>query len=192
MRARENPFRTERLERLDFRHPSLSAKEIHARWVTCGRRAAIVGPHGSGKTTLLREIAARAEREGFRVVRWFRNADSPPAHARAIASEARELGPADVLVFDGAGHLSRWAWRRVARACRGAAGVLVTAHAPGLLPTLIETRTDAHLLTVLFDELDATGRSPLRRHLGPLCERHDGNLRDVFLALYDLAARDGR
>lgn len=190
MRARENPFRTERIGRLVFRHPKLPVDAIHLRLLELGCRAAIVGPHGSGKTTLLRELGSRLASEGLRVQRWFLNADDPAPKSGALVGEARSLGPGDVLLFDGAGHLSRPSWWRLVRACRDAGGLLVTAHREGLLPTLVETRTDAALLAELTCEL--TGPSACRIH--PLLEElffaHEGNLRDVFLALYDLEARD--
>jgi hypothetical protein len=190
MRARENPFRTERIGRLGFRHPALPVDAIHRRLLELGCRAAIVGPHGSGKTTLLRELGRRLASEGLRVQRWFLNADGPAPKTRTLVREARSLGARDVLLFDGAGHLPRLGWWRVVHACRGAGGLLVTAHSQGLLPTLVETRTDAALLAELTCEL--TGPSARRIH--PLLEElravHRGNLREVFLALYDLKARD--
>ena len=174
MRARENPFRTERLERLAFRAalpPNAGATAldaIHARWTALGRRAAVVGPHGSGKTTLLRALAARAEREGFRVERWFLNAESARPSAAALVRTASRLGPRDLLCFDGAGHLGPLAWRRVRRAARAAGGVLATAHAPGLLPTLHETRTDTVLLESLVRELVDADTASLRPLLAEL------------------------
>jgi hypothetical protein len=187
VRARENPFRSERLERLAFRH-ALPMDAILARWTALGRRGAVVGPHGSGKTTLLRELAASAEREGFHVERWFLNADGARPATREWVRAARRLGPRDLLCFDGAGHLGALAWWRVRRAARGAGGVLATAHAPGLLPTLVQTRTDAGLLEGLARELLGSDVRCLQPLLAELRERHGGNLRDVFLALYDLAA----
>jgi hypothetical protein len=190
MRARDNPFRTGRLGRLAFRHPALSVAAIHRRWLGLGCRAAIVGPHGSGKTTLLRELGDRLASEGLRVSRWFLNADGPAPKTAALVREARTLGDRDVLLFDGAGHLSRRAWSRVARASRGVGGLLVTGHVEGLLPTLVHTRTDAALLAELTGELVGRSARPLQPLLDALRAAHGGNLRDVFLALYDLAAHD--
>lgn len=190
MRARENPFRTERLAGLPFRLGRLRAEELRERWRDLGSRAAIVGPHGSGKTTLLRELARRLACEGWRVHTWFLNAESPRPRARTLVRAARALGPGEVLVFDGPGHLPRTTWERVLRASRRAGGVLVTSHAEGLLPTLVRTRTDASLLSALTRELLGADADRLGALLEALHERHEGNLREVFLALYDLAARD--
>jgi hypothetical protein len=190
MRARENPFRTERIGRLRFRHPTLPLGAIHRRLHALGCRAAIVGPHGSGKTTLLHELGSRLSGEGLRIRRWFLNADSPLPAPRALVREARSLGPGDVLLFDGAGHVSRPTWWRVRRACRRAGGLLVTAHSRGLLPTLVETRTDAALLAELTCDLIGPSARRIRPLLEELRAAHAGNLRDVFLALHDLEAHD--
>jgi len=190
MRAHENPFRTERLGRLAFRHPTLSADDVVSRWRTLGRRGAIVGPHGSGKTTLLRELAVRIGGEGFRVRHWFLNAQSPLPRTRTLVREARGLGATDVLLFDGAGHLPWLSWRRIARACRGSGGLIVTAHGEGRLPTLVSTRTDAALLKDLTRELAGGVPAAVEPLLADLFAAHGGNLHDVLLALYDLGARD--
>jgi hypothetical protein len=55
---------------------------------------------------------------------------------------------------------------------------------------LIETRTDAELLAGLSRELLGPQAERLQPLLETLRRRHAGNLRDVFLALYDLGARD--
>ena len=190
MRAHENPFRTQRLGSLAFRHPDWTAKALRERLDALGGRAAIVGPHGSGKTTLLGELGAGLEREGLRVRRRFLNADAARPWFPALLGEARALRAGDALLFDGAGHLPRWQWRALARAGRGASALLVTAHCVGLLPTLVETRTDAALLAELTGELLSRPAGPLAPLLEELREQHAGNLRDVFLGLYDLAARD--
>ena len=76
------------------------------------------------------------------------------------------------------------------RAARRARGIVATAHGEGLLPTLVRTSTNAALLDELMQELmgdRAHGVRPLAREL---FESHRGNLHEVLLALYDLAARD--
>ncbi len=190
MRARENPFRTERIGSLAFRHPTLSLDAIRRRLAAQGERGAIVGPKGSGKTTLLRELGGRLAGEGLRLRHWFLSAEGPASPTRELARAARALGPRDALLFDGAGHLPRLGFWRVERASRGAAVVLTTAHDEGGLPTLVRTGTDAELLRELSRELVGDAWQGLSSLLDELRAAHDGNLRDVFLALYDLAARD--
>jgi hypothetical protein len=190
VRARENPFRTQRLEGLAFRLGDQRADLLLERFRRMGNRAAIVGPHGSGKTTLARELGDRLAAGGRRVHRRFLNAESPRSARLGWVGRARAMTGEDVLILDGAGHLPRALWWRLRRASRRAGGVLVTAHQAGMLPTLIETRSDAALLTELCRELVGAQADPLVPLLETLWQRHRGNLREVFLALYDLRARD--
>jgi hypothetical protein len=131
------------------------------------------------------------EAEGLRVTRHFLNAESGPVmSSRELLRQARALGDGDVLLFDGAEQLPRITWRRLLRAARRARGIVATAHGEGPLPTLVRTSTNAALLDELMQELlgdRAHGIRPLAREL---FEAHRGNLHEVLLALYDLAARD--
>jgi energy-coupling factor transporter ATP-binding protein EcfA2 len=192
MRARENPFRTHRLERLAFRHASTGGvAALRRRLSQLGEHGAIVGPHGSGKTTLLRALGRQLEAEGLRLTRHFVNAQcGPDVSSRQLLRQARSLGDGDVLLFDGADQLSRFTWRRLLRAARGARGIVATAHGEGLLPTLVRTSTNAALLDELMHELVGDRAHGLRPLLRELFEAHRGNLHEVLLALYDLAARD--
>lgn len=188
VRAHENPFRTTRIGALAFRHPTLDVAAIAARLATRGMRGEIVGPHGSGKTTLLAALGHHLARHGYALHRWVLHADRPAPATRRLARAAAALGPRDALLFDGAGHLGRPAWWRVARAARGVGALVVTAHEGGRLPALVTTRTDLALLASLARELLGPGVEDPSDLLGALFETHHGNLRDVFLALYDLAA----
>ncbi len=188
LRARENPFRTSRLGALRFRHPTLDFAAIAERLESHDRRAEIVGPHGSGKTTLLGELGEHLEGDGFAVHRWRFHADRTPPATRGLVAHARSLGARDALLVDGAGHLARTAWWRVRRAARHAGALVVTAHETNGLPLLVETTTDPALLTGLTRELVGDAAHELEVRLEALFDAHRGNLRDVFLALYDLAA----
>ena len=108
----------------------------------------------------------------------------------ALARDAHRIGSDTVLLYDGADALPLPHWQLLRLATRRAGGLVITAHAPGRLPTLVQTSTDAALLGELAAELVG----PAARELGPLLEQlraeRAGNLREVFLTLYDLAARD--
>jgi hypothetical protein len=188
--ARDNPFRTERIGGLEFRPGAESRVALFERLAARGYRGAIVGPHGSGKTTLLRELGPRLEAAGYRVHHWFLNEDLRRPSTRTLVRNARSLGQSDVLLFDGAGHLPALVWRLVAWAARDTGGLLITAHAPGRLPTVVETRTDAGLLAALLEELVGAPAAELAPLAEGLRRARDGNLREVFLDLYDLAAHD--
>lgn len=179
MRARDNPFASDRVERLRFRLPDgLTWDELLQRLAALRFRAALVGPHGRGKTTLLEELAPRLTARGFRV----RTVTLRQDERRVDWKRLRSLGPDDILFLDGAELLGRLGWLRVRLSCRRAGGLIVTSHLPGLLPTLLECKTTPELLAGLVREL--TGE---QLETGELFAQHGGNVRMAFWEMYDRA-----
>ncbi|RME94609.1 MAG: hypothetical protein D6766_05365 [Verrucomicrobia bacterium] len=189
MLARENPFASHRLHGLRFRLPGVDWAGLERRWHELGRRAAIVGPEGSGKTTLLEEWRQRLEAAGWRVRLWRLTRERRrPDRARRPAFWTVPAAD-ELILLDGAEQLSWWAWRAWLRRMRPAHGIVVTTHRPGRLPTLLECRTTPALLDELVAEL-LGGSSPAVRRLNRRWfRRHEGNLRLVLRAWYDLCAR---
>jgi GTPase SAR1 family protein len=185
MRARDNPFRTDRVLELRYRLQRGTWDDLLASFESLGRRAAIVGPRGSGKTTLLEDLAPRLRDRGYSV-RELRLDEETPRFASGFLDRFLEsLTPKDVLLFDGAEQLGALAWRSFVRRSRAAAGLLVTLHRPGRLPTLIETATTPGLLETLVGQILGTEAGSVSASLPELYERHDGNLRDALRELYD-------
>jgi hypothetical protein len=189
VRACDNPFRVQRLGALAYRLAGTTWEELHARAERLGFRAAIVGPEGHGKSTLLAELGARiaaARGLALRSATLRRGERRLPAAGREPLLDG--LSPRDLLLVDGAQELAPLAWGRLREASRAAAGLLVTTHGPGLLPTLHECGTSPALLAELVREL-----APEAIEVLPAAEelhaRHRGNLRDALLEAYDTMAR---
>lgn len=183
MKARDNPFRSERIDALRYRVSDFSWDELEARLDRAQGRGALVGPKGHGKTTLLDEWAARCEARGERVIR-LRIREGQ----RFLDGPQREQlrSSADASVFlDSAEQLSAPGWWELRWRARRASRLVITAHRPGLLPTVRECRTSANLLADLVWEL--TGE---RRDCAALWTRHGGNVREALFELY-LRAADG-
>jgi hypothetical protein len=181
MRARENPFRSDRLLGLRYRLSETEWEVLIERLAALGNRAAIVGPRGSGKTTLLRDLAERlAVRHTVLNIRL--NDVTPSIPWRTW----RMLGDHDYVLLDGAERLGPSAWLAFSAATRNSSGVVITTHAPGRLPTLRECATSPELLAALVEEL--LGERPDWLDETALFERHRGNLRDALRALYDVFA----
>jgi len=167
--AAANPFRASRI--LEFRYCFVDSgwDPLLSKLETLGMRGAIVGPEGSGKTTLLEDLGERLRQSGRRVV-------FGGAHSGAVT------------LLDGAERLSGREWRRFFREAREAAGCVVTAHRPGLLPTLFETHTTPGILEAAV--FAASGRSC--ESFGVTAEelwaRHGGNVRTALRELYDVCA----
>ena len=167
--AAANPFRASRILQFRYRFVDSGWDPLLSTLEALGMRGAIVGPEGSGKTTLLEDLGERLRRSGRRVV-----------------FGGVEAGA--VTLLDGAERLTRREWRRLLRSTRAAAGLVVTAHRPGCLPTLIETRTTPGILDAAV--LAASGRrcDGFGVTADELWTRHGGNVRTALRELYDLCA----
>lgn len=185
MRARDNPFRTDRVLAVRYRLASGTLDGLLDRLEAMGRRAAIVGPKGSGKTTLLEDLAPPLRGRGFAVRELRLDADHSRFEPAFLDELFASLGGRDVLLLDGAEQMGRAAWSRFERRSRVAAGVVVTSHRPGLLPTLIETSTSPELLDVLVDEILGGRAAEIRPWTPGLFAKHRGDLREALRDLYD-------
>ncbi len=185
MRARDNPFRTDRVLEVRYRLLQGTWDELLSNLESLHYRAAIVGPQGSGKTTLLEDLAPRLRERGY-VVRDLRLDTETPRFAPGFLGRFADfLTPRDVILFDGAEQLGAFAWRSFERRTRAAAGLVVTLHRPGRLPTLIETGTTPELLAALVGQILGGEAEEVRGILPELYARHEGNLRDALRELYD-------
>jgi len=187
VKARENPFRSERvIETIRYTCPDADLETLIARLAALRYRAAIVGPHGAGKTTLLEDLERALQDRGFRVTSLRLTTDDRRL-PDSWPSRATGLGPIDIVCLDGAEQLSmiRWLWFRWR--ARRAAGLIVTSHARGRLPLLIECTTSADLLERIVRRL-SPGTAEGAPSSADLYRRHHGNLRDALRELYDFHA----
>jgi len=154
----------------------------------------ITGPHGSGKSTLVEMLLRRLEAAG-RIVDFYAFRAAPPPFTRAGASfGARSASvscwnQATQIVVDGyeqLGWLQRTWWKWQCR--RRGAGLLVTGHDDLGLPPLWQTKTSEELMQRVVARLlgQADPVWPSAEQLDRLFASHEGNVREVLFALYDL------
>ncbi|MFP4056252.1 MAG: hypothetical protein ACLF0G_05220 [Candidatus Brocadiia bacterium] len=188
MKARHNPFRAQRLDALRFRPQGTTWPRLMDRLAALGMRGAVVGPDGSGKTALLEALAPRLEARGFRVHRVGLDRQDRWPWRKVRRQLPRRLDRGDAVLLDGADLLPRLGWRALERRTRRAGGLVVAAHRPGLLPTLLECTTSPELLAELVAELAPADAPSLRPTVDRLYRQHGGNLRAALRGLYDLYA----
>ena len=142
IRARDNPFATDRVLAVRYQPIGWTWDELMARLSRLRYRCAIVGPEGFGKTTLLEDLEPLLVARGF-AVRWLRfNREQRTIPVNFAAS----ISSGDIVLFDGCEQIGALAWRRFLFRTRRAGGVIVTTHTPGRLPTLVECATSPELL----------------------------------------------
>ncbi|MGE5610533.1 MAG: hypothetical protein ACM359_14880 [Bacillota bacterium] len=189
MRARENPFATDRVLQIRYRLQGETWPGLLQRLAGLRYRAAIVGPEGTGKTTLLEDLRPHLEELGFRVRYAFLNAADRTWSWQEMRTICDDLKPGDMILLDGADHLGRLGWTWLKWRSMSASGLVITSHREGMLPTLIQTRTSAELLSQIVDRLLGDRTSVAKENLAGLFERHEGNVRDAIRELYDVFAR---
>jgi hypothetical protein len=188
MRARDNPFRSDRVLSVRYQFQSGTWKDLLARFDALGRRAAIVGPQGSGKTTLLEDLEPYFRDRGDSVRHLRLDAETPSFDGKFLDDFFASLSLRSVILFDGAEQLGPMAWHRFKRRSRGAGGLMVTLHRPGRLPTLLETQPSPELFDALVRQILGDRAGEVRPLMPRLYEKHAGNLREALRELYDLYA----
>jgi hypothetical protein len=185
VKARDNPFRVERVRKFRYRPPDCSWDDLLQRLERADYRGALVGPEGSGKTTLLEDIAERLKKSG-RSSRWLQiRRETRRDVSRLVDDFLQAASTEDVLLVDGVEQLGPLTWRKLRRGSLAHAGLVVATHAPGRLPTLVECRTNVGLLKEIVTELAPAEIERLRPELPGLFVRHGGNVRLCLRELYD-------
>jgi hypothetical protein len=189
MRARDNPFRTDRVLTIRYRMIDGSFPGMMDRLAELGYRGAIIGPKGAGKTTLLEDLEPALTALDFNITRLRLDdlqRSFPPAFLENFFDG---LSARDFVLFDGAERLSRLAWLRFKRKTKKAGGLIVTSHRAGLLPTLKECRTTPEVLAEILEKL--AGTPPAEKEVLLLYKRHKGNLREALREMYDIYSAKG-
>lgn len=169
------------------------------------RRGALVGPHGSGKSTLLEHLVPYLGRLRFRrdaSGQVTTQSDSGNVvwlglrrHGGAMDLHRDQWQAGGLVVLDGFEQLHGMSRLRVVLETRlKRIGLLVTSHHSTLLPTLMATNVTLPLVGALVAArlAEANDLPPLlakmlldERLLGQLLLETEGNVREVFMRLYD-------
>jgi adenylate kinase family enzyme len=183
LRAKDNPFAVDRIRQIRYEPVAESWQSLLARLAAMDYRGAIVGPCGSGKTTMCEDLEIRLQKQGLRTQHLFLSMD--------IHMTWREIRrvlacPFDVIMVDGADHMSWLTWRTLKRRVfREKCGLVVTTHQPGLLDTWYECQTSPVLLERIVARL-VRDQVIARERIQESYDRCQGNIRQALRELYDL------
>ncbi|MCP5536820.1 MAG: hypothetical protein H7A51_11400 [Akkermansiaceae bacterium] len=186
MNARDNPFATDRVERLLAFRPEWSGTDwntIDGRWKNNNHRGTLTGRHGSGKTTFIDAWKKRLTGQGDHVICFFLNRDQrdlSPGHWQQLENCADST-----VILDGEEQLSWLARRRFYQLTSRTSGLLVSRHEGGKLPELLHFDPDLRILRLCIEHLAADHYQQLSPHLVDWWEQTHGNIREVLLRCYD-------
>ena len=188
MKAHLNPFAPDQVQRnlpFDPELANSSWEEIEKKWHQLGRRAAVIGHKGSGKTTFLKTFETRLEKN-YQVTRFLFRVDDhflKPIHLQTLAQLPKKKKT--ILLIDGEGHLCRREKLRLRKEAKQAHGYLVARHHRSQLPTLLKLQSSPFLAAKLLERLNLEGYEEIRERLPHLLKKKRGNLREIWLSLYD-------
>lgn len=184
MKAIENPFASQHLERIPFCFPAGDGWEAFLERLAASQwRGSVVGSHGSGKTTLLEQLAPRLAERGFVPRLFILRSEGTMHEKRALLETVRPMRAPDFLLIDGAEQLSTREWLPLNAAAHHCAGAVLTLHRAGRLPVILETATNPALLEHLVSEVSGARLPP--GEAAALFQRHRGDLRACLRELYD-------
>lgn len=186
MKAHLNPFAPDHIQRqlpFDLALVDITWQALEQKWARLNYRAAVVGPHGSGKSTFLKTLAQRLRDDHHVVTLFFRVGDTSLTQSDWEA--VKKCDTTTILLVDGEGHLTLHERHRLRKAAKQAGRYLAARHRPSTLPTLLHLRANANLASQLLARLELPEQDELQKRLPLLLAKKNGNLREVWLSLYD-------
>ncbi len=197
--AHLNPFRVQRTDALLYQPEQEAWLDAITRLKKMNWHGAVVGPHGSGKTTLLRRLAGSLSARGLTPICIRLGSHRPRADAtqrKALKQAVKHHPETSIILLDGAEQLSWISWKQFLFQTRRVAGLVVTTHAPGRLPTWFATSMQPSTFAALANqllhravdagEIDSSEITPLSlEEASALLNINAGNARDAFRMLYE-------
>lgn len=166
--------------------PDESAESLVERLRQNGWRGEIIGPHGSGKSSLLAKLIPQLTAAGRTVVHYgLHQGERSLPVSRADVARWNEKTQ---VIVDGYEQLSWWSRRKLLSLVNSRqTGLLITAHQPMGLPTLLSTRPTLALARQIVSRLLPAGDMTLNENdIAAAFAMHPTNLREVLFALYDV------
>lgn len=189
MKAKENPFRTNKLEQIKYKFNDSSFIELLKKLSDLNYRCAIVGAEGSGKTTLLETLKPELIKKKFSIIELRLSNEKSKLDNKLVDELSQKISEKDIIFLDGAEQLRKWSWEIFNRKMKNAGGLVITCHKEGLLPTLIHCKPSISVFIEICKELAGESFDEIKETLPTLYQKNKGNLRLALLDLYDMYSK---
>ena len=158
---------------------------------------AIVGPHGHGKTTLLSELQKRLQADQWDILRIKLDTSHPELTQQhwdsihlAGSGQLRSI-----LILDGAEQLTKRAWKQLLSSLPSEAGLLITSHDSGLLPTIFQSTSELftfqQIVCFLLNVCEITElNEQWQVAVSAAYQKNAGDIRQALFQLYDDCAEN--
>lgn len=193
MQAHDNPFATDRVERVLAFKPEwagTSWDSLETRWQELNRRATLTGRHGAGKTTFLdawKNRLSQKHQDDHQILALFLNRES-----RTLKPEswlALEKCTKKTILLDGEEQLSWFARRKFHYLTRNAHALIITRHRKSSLPCLLHLDPDITTFHRCVQLLAPDHYARLKPDLQVWWYQTHGNIREALLLCYDAMGR---
>lgn len=179
LKARKNPFRVYRIEKLKYCPPE-SGKKLLKRFKENNLKGEVSGLHGFGKSSFLDYFASLLSSEGFGLRRIGRQSRCP------FKSLFKGLLKREVVIIDDFDVMPAGFRLAVKILSGNFYGLILSVHTGGKLPSLLELKPDVNLFIMLTNKLasDAYSEDVLKK----IFFKNSGNIREAFRELYELCS----
>ncbi len=182
-----NPFSTcwIRPDRCSYRFPSAGQPGQLMESLLQAGGGQVIGPHGVGKSTLLFTLQAELIKRGYQVARIQLQADQRHLTPRRAA---KTMAATSWLIVDGFEQLPAWRRWTLAWQCRRRrVHLLVSSHRCHRFPFTWRLAPGPELACSLVEEFQReVGTIVTPEDVKQLFQEHQGNIRELLFACYDL------
>lgn len=189
MFAKDNPFKSGNIDNIEYKFVNSSWDQILANLYALNFRAAVTGNYGTGKTTFIIELSKILKDKGFVVKQFFLNRQDVRSSEHELVSIVLKSDKNTIIIVDGADLLGELNWFFVKFLSLRNKGLIIAGHKKRMLAELHVCKTNHEVMSYALKSVWSDCPSIIKEKAIELFNINNGNIRNVFMELYDYCAR---